>query len=61
MFTIKCQCGYEFEFKSEPNEKFDNDDGFYISTNGSKIRFWQVHDKVGVWCDKCNKGLWTFT
>ena len=64
---LVCDCGNECYF-SEYDKKgvklhYTEDEGQYViaESNGNGFRFWQMHDVVGIVCEKCNKDLWLFT
>jgi len=63
---IICNCGNETEFNTidedtgEPTS-YTEGEGQYCRIDISKFKFWQMHDVVGVVCEKCDKDLWLFT
>jgi len=62
---LTCDCGNEIIFNEsdkETGEKNDytEDEGRYGTTEGD-FRFWQMHDVVGIVCEKCDKDIWLFT
>ena len=63
---IVCDCGNEMTFNTidkETGEEAENiqDECQYATIDSSKFGFWSGHDVVGMYCEKCNKGIWLFT
>lgn len=61
---IICDCGNENKFNTidEETGKQTNvieNEGQYARVED--FRFWQMHDTVGIVCEKCNKAIWLFT
>lgn len=61
---IICDCGNEAEFNTidaETGEQTSRveDEGQYATIEG--FRFWEMHDVVGIVCEKCGKDIWLFT
>lgn len=61
---IICDCGNEEEFNTIDEEtggqtKITEDEGQYATIK--TFNFWEMHDQVGVVCDKCGKSIWLFT
>ena len=58
-----CDCGNETVF-NEYDEKgslndYTEDEGRYTTQHA--FRLWQMHDVVGIVCEKCDKDIWMFT
>ncbi|MDF2879585.1 MAG: hypothetical protein K0R54_142 [Clostridiaceae bacterium] len=59
-----CDCGNETIFNTidiDTGEEtsITEGEGQYVTVEN--FRFWQMHDVVGVVCEKCEKALWLFT
>ncbi|HHV41849.1 MAG TPA: hypothetical protein GXX72_03250 [Clostridiaceae bacterium] len=55
---IICDCGNEMDFIVDGID--EEDKGEYVKINHSKFRFWEIHDEIGVVCEKCLKSIWFF-
>lgn len=63
---IICDCGNESIFNTinedtEEENTFYEDEGQYATMKPDTFGFWQQHDQVGIFCEKCNKAVWLFT
>lgn len=63
---ITCDCGNEMKFNNideDTKEEYEvtEDEGQYVTKDFSKFSFWQLHDVVGIECEKCDKAIWMFT
>jgi hypothetical protein len=60
---IICDCGNECEFNEYETDgeinDYTEDEGRYVTVKG--FTFWQMHDVVGIKCNKCDKDIWLFT
>ena len=59
-----CDCGNEDIFNTIDEETGEEtiiteSEGQY--TTIEKFDFWQMHDMVGIICNKCGKEIWLFT
>lgn len=65
MIKIVCECGNEciFDEYDEKGNKhhYTEGEGRYTTPDINKFRFWQMHDVVGIVCEKCGKDIWLFT
>lgn len=63
---VVCDCGNESELNTIDADTGEEnvvceDEGQYARLKPKTFTFWEEHDKVGVACDKCEKGVWLFT
>jgi hypothetical protein len=56
---IICDCGNEMEFIVGDGDE-DEKKGEYVKVDHYKFRFWEIHDEIGVVCEKCLKSIWFF-
>lgn len=61
---ILCDCGCQEEFDTTDEEtgeetRIVEDEGQYARIDNFK--FWEMHDQVGIVCEKCGKSIWLFT
>ena len=61
---LVCDCGNEESFceiNKDTGDKNDytEDEGLYTTIR--TFRMWEMHDVVGVVCEKCGKDIWMFT
>lgn len=58
---IVCECGNEASFDTNGEEtEYDEDEGQYATLKPLTLSIWQDHDVVGIYCNKCDKGVWVF-
>ena len=61
---IICDCGNEEEFNTIDEETGEQTRSIENEGQYAKIetfRLWEVHDQVGIVCEKCGKSIWLFT
>ncbi len=63
---ILCDCGNEAELSTidedtKEQTAYTDGEGQYAVVDMSKFSFWQMHDVVGIVCEKCDKDIWLFT
>ncbi len=59
---IICDCGNKSEFSTIDIGKqtsITEGEGQYATIES--FRFWEMHDVVGIVCEKCGKAIWLFT
>jgi hypothetical protein len=61
---IICDCGNEDIFNTIDEDtgkesSFTDGEGQYATIDN--FRFWEMHDVVGIVCEKCGKSIWLFT
>ena len=62
---VICDCGNEVEFNTVDKDtgketEATEGEGQYATVDTVKFTFWEMHDVVGVVCEKCNKSIWIF-
>ena len=60
-----CDCGNEIEFDTIDEEtgletRVTDGEGQYATFDYEKFNLWQMHDVVGIVCQKCEKSIWCF-
>lgn len=65
IIKITCDCGNEMEFNTIDEEtgleaNITEDEGQYATIDHSKFNLWEMHDVVGIVCNKCDKAIWCF-
>lgn len=63
---IVCECGNEATFNTKDDETGKEnpvyeDEGQFARLQPRTFRFWEMHDQVGIVCEKCDKGVNFFT